>query len=70
MVSFTPEQKSFIRQVVFEAAPFIIEAHVNSCPWGRKMNKLMWIGIGVGVSLTFFGLTTFAGLQRFLTHAN
>ena len=56
MASFTPEQKAFIREVVFEAAPTIIEAHVDNCPWGKKITRTMYVAIGIGIGLGVFGV--------------
>ena len=64
--SFTPEQKAFIREVVFEAAPTIVKTHVDSCPWGRKLARMVWVGIGASAVLTFLGLTTLPGVREFM----
>jgi hypothetical protein len=58
MSSFTPEQKAFIRQVVEEAAPHIIDRHVQTCPWGRKISRMLWIGVGIGITCTILGIGT------------
>ena len=66
MSSFTPEQKAFIREVVFEAAPTIVKAHVDSCPWGRKMMKFVWMAAGAGIVLTLLGVVTVPGVRDFI----
>jgi hypothetical protein len=54
MGDFDANQKAFIRQVaqeVLEAVlPKIIAAHVNSCPWGKKFNKVVYIATGIGLA--------------------
>ena len=58
MASFTPEQKAFIKDVVNEAMPTIIKRHVDSCPWGKQMSKFIWIGIGMGITMSIMGIAT------------
>ena len=66
MPSFTPEQQAFIRQVAFEVAPIILKRHVESCPWGQKMRKFIWVGIGIGITLSLLGITTIPQLVGWL----
>lgn len=70
MASFTPEQKAFIREVVFEAAPIIVESHVHNCPWGKKVSRLFWIGIGIGIGLSLLGITTIPDLVAWVGHTS
>jgi hypothetical protein len=60
--SFTVEQQAFIREVVFEAVPVILERHIQSCPWGRRMTRFIFTGIGIGVGLTIAGFTAIANI--------
>ena len=64
--SFTPEQRAFIREVVFEAAPTIVRMHVDSCPWGRKVMRFIWMAAGAGVVLTILGIATIPGVRLFV----
>lgn len=68
MASFTPEQKAFIREVVFEAAPVIVKAHTETCPWGKKISKAMWVGAGIGIGLTLLGVATVQDLWAWISH--
>jgi len=63
--SFTPEQKSFIKEVVHEAAPIIIDAHVDSCPWGKKLDKAFWFVIGISIGTGLITVTTVAAILRY-----
>ena len=66
VTSFTPEQKAFIREIAFEIMPMAIESHINSCPWGKKVTRFIWIGIGIGFSLTLIGATTVGELVKLI----
>ena len=70
MANWTDEQKAFIRQIVFEAAHTFLEQHVNSCPWGRKLSRLVWIGVGILVCLGVLGLGSLPQLISFLRAAS
>lgn len=59
---FSENQKAFIRQVVDEASPRIIHNHVVSCPWGKKFNRLIWMGTGI---LVLLGLLNVRSLSDF-----
>lgn len=63
MNSFTPEQKSFIRDVVFEAMPTVLDRHIEGCPWGKKFSRILWVGLGIGIGLGGLG---FAGGRQLI----
>jgi len=65
MPSFNQEQKAFIKQVVYEASPHIIAAHVESCPWGQKMSKAFWLVIGIAIGTGLVTVTTVAAIVRY-----
>jgi len=53
--SFTPEQRAFIQEVVREVTPEILRQHVESCPWGRRLMRVFWVGVGIGVGTGMLG---------------
>lgn len=58
MESFNQEQMAFIRQVAQEIIPMALENHVNACPHGQKVNKTLWISVGVALGAgVFWGLS-------------
>jgi len=61
--SFSPEQKAFIREVAREIIPEAIDAHVESCPWGKKLTRAFWVGIGLATGI---GMLTGGGLVAVL----
>ncbi|MFA5706757.1 MAG: hypothetical protein WDA41_10420 [Candidatus Neomarinimicrobiota bacterium] len=66
MASFSEEQKALIRQITFEVYDVIIERHEGSCKWGKKIQKMFWIGVGMGIALSLLGIKTIQGLVAFI----
>ena len=54
------------REILREVLPTIIAAHVNACPWGRRLNKFLWMAMGAGAALGALGVTTIPSLLKLL----
>jgi hypothetical protein len=54
MGDFDKNQQAFIRQVareiLAEVLPGMVQAHVDSCPWGKKFNMVVYIATGIGLA--------------------
>ncbi len=70
MTDFTETQKAFIRQVAYEvvskALPALIAAHVNSCPWGLKLRRVLTLGVGIGIGTGLVGTGIVSVLGKLL----
>jgi hypothetical protein len=55
-MSFNDEQKAFIREVVHLSMLEFIKIHIQICPWGKKLSKMLWVGMGIGMGLTLIGI--------------
>lgn len=68
-MSLTEGDKAILREAMFEAMKeFFTEqmsVHIETCPWGRKMSRFIWVGIGIGVTMSLLGVTTIPGLWHF-----
>jgi len=63
------DKRRFVREVVQEAVPAVMEAHVNACPWGKRVTKFTWIGVGILICLSILGISTAPQLFALLTAA-
>ena len=65
-MGFSDDEKIFIKDVLYEAYPHFIQQHIESCPWGKKMTKFIWVGAGIGFTLTMLGMTTIPAFVKWL----
>jgi len=53
------EQRALTREIAFEVAEITIkrfeQVHIQTCPWGRKLSRWMWIAFGVALGLGVAG---------------
>jgi hypothetical protein len=65
-MGFSEDEKVFIKEIIFEAYPYFIQQHIDSCPWGKKMVKFIWVGVGIGITLSLLGITTIPAMLHLM----
>ena len=61
--TFNEADKALIREIAVEVSKVIILEHVDSCPWGKRINNVMWLVAGLALGA---GALSGAAIARLL----
>jgi hypothetical protein len=67
-LKLTDEEKAYLREIAFEVADTVIRRHVDSCPYGKKLERLVALALGIGIGTGVIGAVAGKAIVALLIH--
>lgn len=61
----TETEKAYIEKIVYEVVPKVLMVHIETCPYGKRINNWVAMSIGMAVVLALLGIKTFPDLWTY-----